>query len=214
MRRIDFRIVWGVLLLVGGVMALLQNFDLLGNALAWMWGTLLGLAGLTFLLAFLMDRTQWWALIPAMPLLSVAALILLGQTLPSFADAWGGLLVLGGVGLSFWAIFLTNRSMWWAIIPGGVLLTLAVVAGLDSNTQGLDTGGIFFIGLGLTFALVGVLPTPQGRMRWAFIPALVLIVMGLLIFAAAEQLINYMWPLVLIVGGLLLVFRAFRPRRA
>jgi len=78
--------------------------------------------------------------------------------------------------------------------------------------QRVETGGIFFIGLGLTFALVGLLPAPRGRMRWAFIPALVLLVMGLLIFAAAEQFINYLWPVALILVGLYLVFRTFRPR--
>lgn len=213
MRRIDFRVVWGVLLLIGGVMALLQNFGFLGNALAYVWGFVLGAAGLSFLFAFLTNRAQWWALIPGLTLSSIAALILVDQVMPTAADAWGGVFVLGGIGLSFWAVYFANRSMWWAIIPGGVLLTLAVVAGLDSHTQDIETGGIFFVGLGATFALVGLLPTPHGRMRWAFIPATVLILMGLLIFGAAERVINYLWPAVLILAGLFLVYRAFRPRQ-
>ena len=70
--------------------------------------------------------------------------------------------------------------------------------------------------IGLTFALVGLLPTPRGprSVRWAFIPALVLLIMGGVIFAAAEQLINYLWPVALILAGLYLVWRTFRPRPA
>jgi hypothetical protein len=213
MRRFDFRVLWGVLLLIGGVVALLQNFGYLGNALAYIWGFVLGAAGLSFIFTFLTNRVHWWALIPGLTLSSIAFLILLEQIVPAAAGAWGGVLVLGGIGLSFWAIYFVNRTMWWAVIPGGVLLTLALVAGLDNNTQGLETGGIFFMGLGATFAVVGLLPTPHGRMRWAFIPAGIMIFMGVLIFGAAENLINYVWPAVLIVAGLFLVYRAFRPRQ-
>jgi hypothetical protein len=50
-------------------------------------------------------------------------------------------------------------------------------------------------------------------MKWAFIPAGIMIVMGLLITAALSPLINYIWPSALILAGLLLVFRAYIWRR-
>lgn len=77
---------------------------------------------------------------------------------------------------------------------------------------GFETGGIFFLGLGLTFLLVAIIPTPEGQMRWALIPAVILLVMGLLLTAALTQLINFIWPLALILLGLFLVLRAFRGR--
>ncbi len=215
-RRFDLRIAWGVFLMAAGALALLQNFNILTGALNLLWAFLLGLAGVFFLYAYVSNRSNWWALIPGIILLALTALVALGVTAPALAEAWGGPLFLGGIGLSFWAVYLANREHWWAIIPGGVLVTLAVVASMETvfqrTEQRVETGGIFFAGLGLTFALVGLLPTARGRMRWAFIPALVLLLMGLLIFAAAEQLINYLWPLALILAGLYLVFRTFRPR--
>lgn len=220
LKRFDLRIAWGVFLMAAGALALLQNFNILTGALNLLWAFLLGLAGVFFLYAYVSNRTNWWALIPGIILLALTVLVALGVAAPALAEAWGGPLFLGGIGLSFWAVYLANREHWWAVIPGGVLLTLAVVASMETvfrrTEQRVSTGGIFFIGLGVTFALVGLLPAsaPQGRMRWAFIPALVLLIMGVLIFAAAEQLVNYLWPVALILAGVYLVFRTFRPRAA
>jgi hypothetical protein len=69
------------------------------------------------------------------------------------------------------------------------------------------------LGLGLTFALVGLVPTPEGQMRWAFIPAVILTIIGLLILVALSSLINYIWAVALIAGGLIIILRAFRTRR-
>jgi hypothetical protein len=49
-------------------------------------------------------------------------------------------------------------------------------------------------------------------MRWAFIPGVILLIMGLLIALSSANLINVIAPLALIVGGGVLVWRAFRPR--
>jgi hypothetical protein len=49
-------------------------------------------------------------------------------------------------------------------------------------------------------------------MRWAFVPAGVLLLIGILMTAALTQVINFVWPLALILAGLFLVLRAFRSR--
>jgi hypothetical protein len=88
------------------------------------------------------------------------------------------------------------------------MTTIALVAVLDTNTSSLASGGIFFLGLGITFALVAILPTSIGKMRWAWIPAGILGLMGVLILIAAEDLINYIWPSALILAGIVLVARS------
>ena len=213
MKRFDVRTVntvGAILLIVVGILLLLQNFGILVGVVALIWSLIFGVGGLIFLYMFLTNRTQWWAIIPGFTLLGLAALIALDQFLPRVGDVLGGTILLGGIGLAFWVIYFLNREHWWAVIPGGVMFTVALVAGLDAVFEGLEMGGVVLLGIGLTFGLLSLLPTPQGRMRWALIPAAVLLVMGLLITAATTGILEYLWPAALILAGLYLLFRMFR----
>ena len=166
-----------------------------------------------FLYVFVANRDHWWAGMPGFTLLGLTAMIAWSQLAPESADAWGATFFLGGIALGFWAIYLGNRTHWWAIIPCGVMLTIGLLAGLSSVLTGfVGTGGILLLGLGLTFGLLSLLPTSKGRMRWPLIPAAVLVVMGLLIMLAFSPLINFVWPAVMILGGLYLLFRIIVPR--
>lgn len=212
MRILNSPITWGLALVGAGVLFLLQNLGVLGPFDNIGWTILFGLAGLLFLGAFVGDAGRWWALIPGMTLLGLAALIGLGDIAPSLAERLGGPLFLGAIGLSFWLIYLTHREHWWAVIPGGVLVTLAAVAAVPDGVSGLATGGLFFLGVALTFGLLYVLPTPHGRMDWAVYPAAASLALGVLVLIGAGGVMGYLWPAVLIAVGLLLVARAMRAR--
>jgi hypothetical protein len=211
MNRSILRIVGGILLIAVGILALLQGFGVLANITPLLWALVFGFGGALFLYVFLTNRDSWWAVIPGFVLLSIGVLIALEHLFPATSGDWGGVLVLAGIGLAFWVVYFLKREHWWAIIPGGVMLTTALVTGLSSTLGDVETGGIFFLGLGLTFGLLAVLPSPDGRMRWAFIPAAVLLAMGLLITTAAAELLNYLWPIALILVGVYLIFRVVRP---
>ncbi len=211
MKWLQSRVFWGALMILGGVAFLLQNLGVFQFA-GLFWAFLFVLAGAIFLSVFFQARqVHWWALIPGCALLGIGAQIAVSELSPSLSDLLGGALVLGGIGLGFVAIYLANRESWWAIIPAGVLLTLAVVSSLE-EASGMETGGVFFLGLGLTFALVALLPTQQGSLKWAWIPAGILLLMGVFFLASVEQWINYLWPVALILVGGYLALRAFLPR--
>lgn len=208
LKLLSSRLVWGILLIVGGALLLLDTFGIFkGGALFW---TIVAVVvGLLFIARYVSDHDHWWALIPGIMFLAIAATIGLNSFLPGFSDTnLSGTIVLGGIALSFLLVYLAERANWWAIIPAGVMATIAIVAVLDSQTSGLASGGIFFLGLGITFVLVAILPTSIGNMRWAWIPAGILGLMGFLILVAAENLINYIWPGVLILGGVWLIIRS------
>ena len=211
MKILSSRIFWGLVLILGGVLFLLQNLRVFQGGDLF-WGVSFGVAGLLFLGVFFGDRQQWWALIPGMLLLAVGSLILLTSFAPGFDEAMGGLIILGGIGLSFIFVYLANHANWWALIPGGVLITLAVVAGLDQVVSDGATGGIFFLGLGLTFLLVAIAPTPVGKMKWARIPAAVLMFIGLLVYFLARDMVVYFLPLAFFIAGGILIWRAIRSR--
>lgn len=120
-----------------------------------------------------------------------------------------GPIVLACIGLGFWVVYLQNHNFWWAIIPGGTMVTLALVAGISGGESdtGINGGGIFFLGLAATFALLGFLPGVKG-MKWPYIPAVILAVMGLLLLATSSSLINYIWPIALVLLGIYLIIRS------
>ncbi len=209
---LESRILWGSLLILAGLVFLMQNvFNLQLGGL--FWAALLGLGGLVFITAFLNERRNWWALIPGFTLLGIAATVFVSNFFPRVNSVLGGLFVLGGIGIAFVAVYLADRRYWWALIPAGVMLTLAAISVLDQLLGGFESGGLLFLGLALTFAVVALLPNPQGRMTWAWYPAAVLAVIGLIISAFSGNVIGYVWPLVLILGGLVLIYRTLVVRR-
>jgi hypothetical protein len=216
MKILESRILWGGLLILAGVLFLIQNLGIFRIADLF-WVVLLVLAGIFFLTIFIQNRSNWWALIPGLTLFSVGGIALLNWIVPNHLERWNGVIMLGGIGLSFALIYAVAPQNWWAIIPAGVLFTLAAIAGLEDIFPALGTAGIFFLGLGLTFALVALLPNPQGAsrsadMRWAWIPAGILLLIGSIFVVAGENLLVYVWPVILILAGGFFIIRALRNR--
>jgi hypothetical protein len=79
------------------------------------------------------------------------------------------------------------------------------VAGLETLADWSDV--IFFLGMGVTFLLVALLPNQTHDTRWAFIPGGILTALGLALFAPLEPLINYIWPVVLVGLGVFILLR-------
>lgn len=206
--RTVFPIVIGLLLISAGVIFLLSNLNVISLNWEALVGPLFAVGGLVFLLVFILNTENWWALIPAMALIGLGLIIFMGQG--DFASEWTGAIFLGMLGLSFWLIYAFHPVHWWAVIPGGVLLTLAGVSMLSD--EGNLAGGVFFIGMALTFGLVYILPKPDGKLNWALFPAGILLVFGVLVLLGTTSLMNYVWPVVLLVGGGAILIGALRKK--
>ncbi len=210
----DMRLIWGGVLILLGLGFLLQNlgiFDIFGLIPESLWTVFwigaFGSAGALFLVGLWLNRENWWMAIPGFMLLGLSATIFTDEILTGFP--FSGSIFLGSISLAFITVYVMNREHWWAIIPGGVLFTLSVVAGLD-EVSGWETGGIFFFGLAATFALVALSPaTARGKMTWAWIPAGVLFALAVVTTASVEGLINILWPLVLVAVGGALLYRNY-----
>ena len=202
MRRYDPRLIIGVLLVLGGLLALLDEVGIVSNASGIFWGLVLAAGGLVFLYMLVNNRDNWWAAFPAFTLLGLAA----AAFLPAALEDFDGLVFFAGISLGFWWVYFTSTAeRWWAIIPAGVLLTLGVVSSLE-DVSGMETGGLFFLGLGVTFILVAILPGGGGR-SWALIPGTILVLFGALLGTPYRGITDYLWPAVLIVLGGYLVVR-------
>jgi hypothetical protein len=166
MKRIDFRIVIGAMLILGGVLALLETLGYLKNATDLFWSGVFIVSGLAFLV--LLYDGNWWAAFPGFTLVSLGALIILPDALENF----GGAIFLGGIALSFWYVYFNSHNeRWWALIPAGVLTALAFVVIVSESFE--EYSGAVFLG-GIALAFFAVYFTNMAERWWALIPAGVL----------------------------------------
>jgi hypothetical protein len=200
-KQLDPSIFVGLALILLGGLFILQTQGIIQNVGDTFIGGAFLVGGLIFLIAYFTG--SWWAAIPGCVLTGIGVLILL----PTSLDQFGGAVFLGGVGLAFWLVYLPARiERWWALIPAGVLTTLAFVTFAPELIGEAAAGGIFFLGLALTFVLVALL----ANMRWAWYPAAALGVMGLIAILSIDSFGNYIWAAVLILLGGYLIFRYFK----
>ncbi|MCC6148514.1 MAG: hypothetical protein IT308_13225 [Anaerolineaceae bacterium] len=209
-----WRVVLGIVLIVMGVVALFQMQGILpmqGLLIGALFAVLFAGGGVAFLSIFIQDRSKWWALLPGIIFLGLGLLITGNLLGIPFWGRIGGVFFLASISLAFWLVYLTQREFWWALIPAGILLTLALIAGLD-NFSGIEKGNVLFLGIGATFALVAVLPAQREKLRWAWIPAGIMGIMGILPMLLATSAIQYVWPVLIILAGLFMIGRTLLHR--
>lgn len=166
MKRIDLRIMFGIMLILGGALALLETLGYLKNATDLFWSGVFIVSGLAFLA--LLFGGHWWSAFPGFTLMALGTLIILPPSLEEF----GGAIFLGGIALSFWYVYFTSRNdRWWALIPAGVLTALALVVVVSQRFEQYS-GAVFLGGIGIAFFLVYF--TNKTERWWALIPGGVL----------------------------------------
>ena len=141
MKKDQSRLIWGGILILAGILFLLQELNILGNAFQYLWLMLMAAGAAVFIWIYFTKKEQWWAIIPGLTLLGLS-LSGLDSLLDFYPGSnWTGAVFLGCIGAAFWLIYLRRQDQWWAIIPGGVLITLAAVAGLDMVFSRADSTG-------------------------------------------------------------------------
>ncbi len=205
MKKINWRLFAGGALVLVGLLTLLETLNIFPLT-SVLWGVVFGIAGIGFLSVLFNDRSNWWAVIPGVVLLSLSALVIVEELFPKISGDVGGVIFLGGTAIAFWLVYSMNRQHWWAIIPGGVFTALTGTVLLDEFTR-LD-GGIFFLfGLAVTFALVALLPGLPGNRNWPWIPSGILFVVSLLALFSSLQWTSFLWAVLFIGLGLFLILR-------
>jgi hypothetical protein len=206
--RLSGPAIWGIILVAVGVLLLTQTMGLLPDLGEGIVGVAFAIGGIALLAFYLANRSQWWMLI-AGPALVGLGLTILTQTVFKTSGDWSGAVFLGGIGIGFLLVVVTGTERWWAVIPAGTLLTLALVAVAGSVLSEAETGAIFFFGLAATFGVLALVPLGRGTRQWAFIPAGVLAAIGL-VALLSDRAAGVVWPVVLVAIGLFLLIRALR----
>lgn len=195
-------VVWGGLLIVLGILALVETTTDLSE---WLWVAILSLGGLLSLAVYLTDRSETSLLILSYVLLAVAGLVAL-LTLEILQDAWVATYVLTAIGLPFLvAFFRTGRSRWGLLIPAYVLLSIAVMVPLIEEEILVDAviATYVLLVIAIPFFVVYARNTKQW---WALIPGGILALIGISLLIA-EDLAEYVAPVAFIIAGAWILVR-------
>jgi len=196
-------IVWGGLLILFGVMALVEVYIDLNP---WIWFIVLALAGLIVFLVFLTDRSDYSLLLATYILWVIAGLIGLLES-NILSDPWIPLYVLSAIALPFIVVYFRDRNQWWALIPAYVLLAVGLmVLLLESNVLGdLLVPAYVMFAIAIPFLVVFA---NNRKNWWALIPGGILAVIGTA-FLIAEAALEYILPVVFIILGIGILVRVF-----
>jgi hypothetical protein len=207
MKKLDSGMAWGIVLIGLGLLFLLQTLGVMVGGVGWLFAPLFVAGGAVLLYVYITKPKEWWAIIPAAALAGIGAAIGFGSLPWAFGGTLAGASFLGAMGLAFWIIYLRNMEFWWAIIPAGILSSVAGLVLISELLNGDAAAGVFFLGMATTFGLVYLLTGKrEERMTWALIPGGILAVLGLILLVASVSLLSWLWPLALIgVGGYILL---------
>jgi len=200
-------LIWGVLLIVFGIGFLMQSLGLFVGMGALVGTGFMAFGGLVFLYVRAQNAENWWGFIPGFALLGLATLIAWDAIWPE--SNLGVVAFMGGLSLGFWAVYLDRRERWWAMIPGGVLAALALMLLADALNVPIDEGGLFLLLMGVAFVVVAWLSPQDVDTRWAFIPAIVLGLIGVTVMLATAELARFVLPAIMLAGGLYLLARGY-----
>ncbi len=173
---------WGALLIGAGLLALAEQMGYTNIFSPQMWMVVFAGVGLLGFVSYALSGwKQWGWLFPAGIFAGLAVIIALTEANVSSAAVGSPLFF--GLLIPFAAAYLTDRSRnWWALIPGGVMLFLALTTLLVDRAGGEWVGATFLLLIGLTFLFVYL----NNRARtWALIVAYVFGVLSIAPMLAA-----------------------------
>lgn len=208
MEKLNDRAMWGTALILFGIAFLLRS--VLGDlGYKTVLGGLSCLVGVAFLARYRTGPEQWWSIIPGLTMIGLGGSILLSLLSGTIADALAGTVLIAAIGVSFLVIFFQSRSHWWALIPGGIMMTVATVALVEGLDLGIDGGSLMMFGMAATFGLVSLVEVDGKKLRWALIPAGILLALGVFVLSENLGVMGILWPLLIIAAGIAFVIRSY-----
>jgi len=218
--KMNSRIILGALLVAGGALLLLQSMGILrGSYNNIFWFVILGFVAVISLSKFFSKRRRWWWLI--FGLSALAGMATQGLTLyqPHLGETYSEMILLVVIGLSFIGVYLNDRLQWWAVMPGGIMITLGAVSFVNqTGFYDLKSNAVFFLGMGLTCLFLFLIPTKIGRLKWPIYAAIPLLLVGaFLTYQGQDILWQYAGPAIIILAGLYFflssLIRKFAPKK-
>lgn len=200
----------GVLLILIGISAVLKNFNIMpGNSFI-----LLG--GIFLLYLWYVKRQQVFIVIGSLAVFSGVLSLL--HDLKIFQFEMSGELVLLALGILL-IFFYYTKGIFGFVFPGAILISLAGYSFLMNNFNSEKLWPSYFLLLGFAFYLIYFIAF-YGRSNWPLLVGTILNLLGIVFLAFSYGILDwriyqyyrYLWPVLLIVAGVILLIRVFRGR--
>ncbi len=208
----NLRLIFGILFVTIGALIVLQNLNIFtGSTGNIIWAALFGAGGIFVFVLYFNRRENWWWLVIGLIALSFTASNL--AALFSQSKPYSPLFALFGAGICFMSIYFIERRQWWVFIPGGILLSIGVDELLQVTSPDTTINGIIFFGMGIAFLLMFLIPSKEGRLNWAVLPAVVFLALGLISsFDQGNQALQITGPALLLLAGGAVLFYSFNKK--
>lgn len=191
---------WGIVLIGGGLFALAQQLGYLGQFSSQTWAMIFAGISLLGLIGYALSGWKQWALLfPTGIFGGLALTVWLAESGSETAAVASPLFI--GLTIPFVAAYLTDRIRnWWALIPGAVMLFVALTTLIVDSTGGEWVGALFLFMVAIAFLAVYL---NQRSRWWALLVAYVFAVLGFApLMASGGRDAAYFGPLFLFAVGL------------
>jgi hypothetical protein len=171
-------IIWGLILVLAGGLALAQQQGWIETFSTQFWVLAFGAVGLIFLVRYLVAGVRFWGwLFPACIFLALAAIIWLTDS--TLREAWMVTPLFGAIVIPFLVAFAVDfRKNWWALIPSFVMTILCMVVAFGETLPGEIVGASFMFAIAIPFAVVYLV---NHKNWWALIPAFIMGISGIMV---------------------------------
>lgn len=187
----------GLGLVVAGLAIFSVNSGVFGALPAFIWVSALFVAG-AYVWLLSEGRLETWQRLPLFVFFGVLAIATSGR--------FAGTAAVGYPAMAFALVYLADARRWWAIIPAGVLGSVALLITAEELFPRWDAAPVLFLGFAATFTLLYLLPRERGGRRWALYPAIGWIVLTVLVNDPSGSGPGWLFPLALIGSGLAILW--------
>ncbi|NIA30492.1 MAG: hypothetical protein GWP06_11350 [Actinobacteria bacterium] len=202
----------GILIIFIGILALLINMNVIPNAQDFVGGMFFLIVAYLFYRLYQKKRV-WWPLLLALffacigVVLVIQNFVYVPDNIIGAAFFWCGAVV-------FAYLYVKNKRRWWALLSAGTCVTLGTIVLIDAFhlLSGDQDGVVFFLGLGLSFMLLYLQRNSENKLDWAIYPGAASLLLALFLYFQNVDWMSgdYFLPIVLILVGGFLIFRASR----
>jgi len=206
----------GLFLIILGALLLLNSIGRISLDEENVMSIIFFSGGAVLIAAHFLYKKELWTLIVGSCGVFIGSAIYIGesQVLP---DEIIGAILFVIIALLFFNALRAGRKNWWALIPGGFSLIIAVHILLDTMWIPDEYHGIaFFIGGGIIFGIIYFLRNETYKLDWAKYPAIIVFSIGGLILLTADfsnTFSRFLFPVIIIGAGGLLVYHATKKRK-